>query len=88
MNEFFISSLKIDGHKVYFAKDVREFKDIESVCSIDVYLIDPVLPGANGLEIAQEIRRRSDAGIVLISGKATEVDVVLGFESGADDYVA
>lgn len=53
----------------------------------DLVLLDLMLPGKNGIEIAREIRAESGVPIIMLTAKTDTVDVVLGLESGADDYV-
>lgn len=54
----------------------------------DVVLLDLMLPGENGIQICQKIRRISDLPVIMITALGEEADRVLGLESGADDYVA
>ena len=53
----------------------------------DVVLLDVMLPGRNGIDVCREIRRESGVPIVMLTAKGDTVDVVVGLESGADDYV-
>ena len=53
----------------------------------DLVLLDLMLPGKDGIEIARAIRAESGVPIVMLTAKSDTVDVVLGLESGADDYV-
>ncbi|MFV2144886.1 MULTISPECIES: MtrAB system response regulator MtrA [Isoptericola] len=53
----------------------------------DLVLLDLMLPGKDGIEIAREIRAESGIPIIMLTAKTDTVDVVLGLESGADDYV-
>ncbi len=53
----------------------------------DVVLLDLMLPGTDGLEVCRQIRAESGVPIVMLTAKGDTVDVVLGLESGADDYV-
>ncbi|MCW2867918.1 MAG: response regulator transcription factor [Marmoricola sp.] len=54
----------------------------------DVVLLDLMLPGKGGIEVCREIRTESGVPIVMLTAKSDTVDVVVGLESGADDYVA
>jgi len=53
----------------------------------DLILLDLMLPGMNGVDICREIRKESAVPIVMLTAKTDTVDVVLGLESGADDYI-
>jgi DNA-binding response OmpR family regulator len=53
----------------------------------DMVLLDVMLPGQDGFEVCREIRRTSDIPIIFLTAKTDMVDVVLGLESGADDYL-
>jgi two-component system, OmpR family, response regulator MtrA len=59
---------------------VRELKP-------DVVLLDLMLPGMNGIDVCRAIRTESGVPIVMLTAKTDTVDIVLGLESGADDYV-
>jgi two-component system response regulator MtrA len=53
----------------------------------DVVLLDLMLPGMNGIDVCRAIRAEFGVPIVMLTAKSDTVDVVLGLESGADDYV-
>lgn len=53
----------------------------------DIVLLDLMLPGMSGIDVARQIRADSGIPIVMLTAKTDTVDVVLGLESGADDYV-
>ncbi|WP_273543996.1 MtrAB system response regulator MtrA [Nocardioides panacisoli] len=53
----------------------------------DLVLLDLMMPGKDGIDVCKEIRAESGIPIVMLTAKGDTVDVVLGLESGADDYV-
>ena len=53
----------------------------------DVVLLDLMLPGKDGIDVCKEIRSESGVPIVMLTAKGDTIDVVVGLESGADDYV-
>jgi two-component system response regulator MtrA len=53
----------------------------------DVVLLDLMLPGLSGIDVCKAIRAESGVPIIMLTAKSDTVDVVLGLESGADDYV-
>ncbi len=59
---------------------VRDYKP-------DVVLLDLMLPGRDGIDVCKEIRAESGIPIVMLTAKGDTVDIVVGLESGADDYV-
>ncbi len=67
-----------DGHDA-----VEKFEDINP----DLVILDLMLPGMDGLEVAKEIRKTSHTPIIMLSAKDSEFDKVIGLEIGADDYV-
>lgn len=63
---------------------VQTFRDSNP----DLILLDVMLPGRNGFDVAQEIRSESDVPIVMLTAKTETEDIVRGLEmSGADDYI-
>jgi DNA-binding response OmpR family regulator len=56
--------------------------------SVDLVLLDVVMPGEDGLTLAREIRASSDVGIIMLTGRDDVLDRVVGLEVGADDYIA
>jgi two-component system response regulator MtrA len=55
--------------------------------SFDLVLLDVMLPRMDGLEVARAIRKTSTVPIVMLTARADTIDVVVGLEAGADDYV-
>lgn len=55
--------------------------------SVDVVVVDIMMPVLNGYEFCQEFRKASDVPIIMLTAKDSEVDKILGFEMGIDDYI-
>jgi two-component system response regulator MtrA len=53
----------------------------------DLVLLDLMLPGTDGIDVCRQIRAESGVPIVMLTAKSDTVDVVVGLESGADDYI-
>jgi two-component system response regulator MtrA len=53
----------------------------------DLVLLDLMLPGTDGIDVCRQIRAESGVPIVMLTAKSDTVDIVVGLESGADDYV-
>ena len=62
---------------------VEAFRDYKP----DVVLLDLMLPGRDGIDVCKEIRAESGVPIVMLTAKGDTIDVVVGLESGADDYI-
>lgn len=76
-----------DGHQVEVADNGRSGLELVLSFQPDVVLLDIVLPEIDGLEVCRQLRRSSDAHIIMITSKDDEVDRVVGLSIGADDYV-
>ncbi|ASY65785.1 DNA-binding response regulator (plasmid) [Sinorhizobium sojae CCBAU 05684] len=77
-----------EGYRVSLAGDGREMRNCLETQSIDIILLDLVLPGEDGLTLARDIRARSDIPIIMLTGRNDVVDRIVGLEIGADDYIA
>src|SRR5450759_363503 len=53
----------------------------------DLLILDIMLPGLSGLEIAEKVKAKRDAPILILTSKGEEEDVLVGFEAGVDDYL-
>ena len=80
--------LEPEGFEVIDAADGAEMRSIVGQEKIDLVILDLQLPDEDGLNLAKVLREKTDAGIVMLTGKGTTVDMVVGLEVGADDYVA
>jgi two-component system response regulator BaeR len=54
---------------------------------VDLILLDVMLPGKSGLELCRELRKFSEAAIIMVTARVEEIDRLLGLELGADDYI-
>ena len=79
--------LEREGYEITVAEDgpsaIAEFDR----AGTDLILLDLMLPGIPGTEVCREIRGRSTVPIIMLTAKDSEVDIVVGLELGADDYV-
>lgn len=80
--------LEKEGHTV------RTFPSAEAVSAAlpgggpDLFVLDIMLPGEDGLTLCREIRKQGDLPIIFVSARGEEFDRVLGLELGGDDYLA
>lgn len=77
-----------EGFDVSFCADGDEALEAFRQVNPDLVLLDLMLPGKDGTEVCRLIRAESGTPIIMLTAKSDTVDVVLGLESGADDYVA
>jgi DNA-binding response OmpR family regulator len=75
------------GFRVTSAAEGREGLLQFRQTPFDVIVLDVMLPGLDGLEVCRAIRRDSQVPVVFLSARSDTVDVVVGLELGADDYV-
>ncbi len=75
------------GFAVDTAGDGAQGLALFHAASPDLVLLDVMLPRVDGLEVAREIRRTSTVPIVMLTARTDTLDVVVGLEAGADDYV-
>ena len=87
INEMLTIVLEAEGFRTASVQDGAEAVDTFPSFDPDLILLDLMLPGVNGIDICREIRRTSPVPIVMLTAKTDTVDVVLGLESGADDYI-
>ncbi len=78
------------GYRVSFADSGEEALEFLHQQSCDCILLDLMLPGASGVEICRVIKEtplRASIPIIMLTAKGEEQDIILGLESGADDYI-
>jgi two-component system response regulator MtrA len=75
------------GLKTTTAVDGREALTKWRANEFDLILLDVMLPGLDGFEVCREIRRSSQVPILMLTARTDTIDVVVGLESGADDYL-
>ena len=79
--------LQGEGFRTVVVGDVVEAVKAAQECNPDLILLDVMLPGMNGIDVCKAVREHSTVPIVMLTARTDTVDVVLGLESGADDYV-
>jgi two-component system response regulator RegX3 len=79
--------LRREGYDVEIAEDGPSALAAYHDRGADIVLLDLMLPGLPGTEVAREIRTVSQVPIIMLTAKDAEVDIVVGLELGADDYV-
>ena len=79
--------LRGEGFEPTFVGDGDRAMDVFRDTKPDLVLLDLMLPGMDGIDVCRQIRAESGVPIVMLTAKSDTVDVVLGLESGADDYI-
>ena len=82
------SGLSAEGFRTTVAADGAEALELFHKVRPDLVLLDVMLPDRPGTEICREMREISNTPVIMVSARDTELDVVLGLELGATDYVA
>lgn len=79
--------LKREGYEVEIAEDGPAALAAYRDRGADIILLDLMLPGMPGTEVARQIRVNAQTPIIMLTAKDSEVDIVVGLELGADDYI-
>jgi len=80
-------ALQQAGYEVHTAADASGGMFLFNEVKPDLMILDVMLPGKSGLDMARDIRQTSNVPIIMLSARGDEVDRILGLEFGADDYV-
>ena len=72
---------------VLVANDAFEMREQLASHSVDLVVMDLMLPGTDGLTLAREIRLQSEIPVIMLTARSSLIDRVVGLESGADDYI-
>jgi len=79
--------LEREGYEVQVVADGAEAARVFPDSSADLVLLDLMLPSLPGTEVCRSIRARSTVPIIMLTAKDSEIDIVVGLELGADDYI-
>jgi len=87
LREMLKLNLENEGHQVFVAKNGKEALDIFEYQVIDIGLFDVMMPILDGFNLLRLIREKSDVPIIMLTSRGDDMDKVLGFGLGADDYL-
>jgi len=76
-----------DGYNVLTAHSEADFRKMLESQVVDMFILDLNLPDGSGMGLVKDLRRVSDVGIIILTGRSGETDQVIGLEVGADDYI-
>lgn len=82
-------SLKLEkeGYQVYSAFTMKEAEKIFNQEDIQMVISDITLPDGNGLEFGEKVREMSDSYLIYLTALDQEIDIINGYDTGADDYI-
>jgi len=88
MAHLLAQGLREEDYEVDVAKDGTAALEISRNRDFDVILLDVMLPGLSGLDVARQLRcRKQDVGVLMLTARDAVPDVVRGLDAGADDYL-
>lgn len=81
-------SLENEGYNVTLAKSVKEAEKIIDEKGFSLYILDLTLPDGSGYDVCKKIKAKGDLPVIFLTAYDDEVNVIMGFELGADDYIS
>ena len=81
-------SLENEGYSVTLAKTVSDALNIIENELFSLYILDLTLPDGSGYDVCKKIKEKGDLPVIFLTAYDDEVNVVMGFELGADDYIS
>jgi DNA-binding response OmpR family regulator len=85
--ELVIKYLSKEGFHVEGVMDAKEMDSYLARYEVDLFILDLMLPGEDGLSIARRLRASGSAPILMLSARGEDIDRIIGLEVGADDYL-
>lgn len=76
-----------DGYRVFKANNAKDGLEIFEREELQLLILDIMMPGMDGLEMCEVVRKTSNVPIIMLSAKSTDLDKIVGLGNGADDYV-
>lgn len=80
-------ALQSDSVKTTIARTIKEAQEQLQSQKYDLLILDVNLPDGNGLTLLQEVRKRGNTPVIILTANDMEMDIVTGLELGADDYI-
>lgn len=87
LNQGLCLALQNSAHQIVSCFDLQSGRRVLAEQMVDLILLDINLPDGNGLTFLQELRKGNAVPVILLTANDTEMDVVIGLEHGADDYI-
>jgi DNA-binding response OmpR family regulator len=80
-------NLRNEGYMVHTARDGYNGLEMARAQSFDLIVLDVMLPELDGLSVCRILHRELDTPIIMLTARSSEVDKIIGLDSGADDYI-
>ena len=87
LRELITAYLSKQGYDIVAVGDGRAMDHAFAAGGVDLVLLDLMLPGEDGLDIAKRLKQTTDVPIIIVSAQGEEIDRIVGLEVGADDYI-
>lgn len=88
MARLLVQGLQEEDHQVDLARDGFSALALSKAGSFDLVLLDVMLPGVNGIEVAKQLRcRKADVAVLMLTARDALPDIIAGLDAGADDYL-
>lgn len=87
MRELIADYLVDEGYNILQSENGTEALRIMKETSIDLVILDIMMPGMNGYEVCSRLREFSDALVIMLTAKSEEEDKLAGYKCGVDDYI-
>ena len=81
-------SLENGGYKVTLAKNIKQAEKMIDEKVFSLYILDLTLPDGSGYDICKKVKAKGDLPVIFLTAYDDEVNVIMGFELGADDYIS
>jgi DNA-binding response OmpR family regulator len=87
LQETLAYNLETEGYVVHSAMDGPSGLELARTHQPDLIILDVMLPELDGLSVCRILRRELDVPIIMLTARSSEVDKIIGLDSGADDYI-
>ena len=87
LRELITAYLSKQGYDIVAVADGRAMDHAFAAGGVDLVILDLMLPGEDGLDIAKRLKQTTDVPIIIVSAQGEEIDRIVGLEVGADDYI-
>jgi DNA-binding response OmpR family regulator len=87
LQQTLVYNLQREGYQVAAAGDGQKALEVARAQPFDLIVLDIMLPELDGLSVCRILRRELDVPVIILTARSSEVDKIIGLDSGADDYI-